>query len=189
MKRLLPLACALALSLLGARAYSSPSIYTWDNTVTRVWPPASRGALADTMTRQLGAADSIDVTDAVPVFGARLVVLLVASDGADSMAVPILQTQLIGASDWIGTGSQSFIPPGNPPVFTAGITATSLINSVTKFAWGFYNEVSTGGTPVPVSNSYFRWRVKSTDARRYATPNLATLAPTGKYTIWAVVLK
>lgn len=188
MKRLVPLACALAVALAAVRAFSAPATYTWDNSVTRIWPPATRGALADTMTRQLSAGDSIDVTDAVPVFGARVVYLLIASDGSDSMAVPLLQMQLPGATDWTGTGGSSFLPPtaGNTVI---NMNTNTLFTSLTKFAWGFYNEVSSGGTPVPITNTYFRWRVKSSDARRYNSANSATLASTGKYTIWAVVQK
>ena len=184
------LAVAAALTIVGAyKAYTAPEVNTWGY--------ASKVIYSDTLG--MLASDSVAVTDSLSVFGARTIYLVVSSAGAagtgafnggtgigfDSLAVPILQSRFPNGS-WVGTGGASYLPPANLSP-TVVLTATSLVSNVPRFALGHHSELSGGGTPIPLVNDYFRWRLKSTNARRYATASLATLAPTGRITITAYV--
>lgn len=187
--RLALLGAALALAV-PAALHAAPAVSTWDTDAKAIWPLASTGipaATGDTLTRVLSASDSIAVTDSVNVFGARLVLLFAQSDGTDSLAVPILQTRLPNGR-WSGAGDAARMPPTRGSL-TTPMSATTAITSTTQFIWGYYNEVSPGGTPVPIPNDFFRWRIKSSDARRYSAPSGATLASTGHYTIRVFVLR
>lgn len=173
----------VALGLGASLAFSAPEVNTWGQNAQQVWPTSGT---ADTLTRVLGT-DSIATTSEVNVFGARAIYLVVRSDGSDSMAVPVMQVKLPNGQ-WTGTGGAAFLPPAGG-VFATPLTATSLVNSTTRFAWAFYNEFSSGGTPVPLAVEAVRWRIKSTDARRYSGALSTSLVSTGNYTVTAIVWK
>lgn len=192
MKRLTALGCALLLSVGVARA--APAINTWEGVLTQIWPRSGSGLAADTLARfdiALGdtKTDSVSVTDSVMVYGARYILLLgVGSGTADSISV-ILQMKMPGSETWIGTGGAAFMPYscaacGGP---FPGMTPNTL-NGMARGVWGIYNEpTSAGSYPLPFVNTYYRWRVKSADKRRYNSANQATLASTGNITIYALI--
>jgi len=185
MKKLSPLLAALILAAAFVTGYTAPEVMTWGQTAATVYPAQGSGVTADTLTRQLSAGDSIATTDEIGVFGARAIYLVVRSDGSDSMTVPVLQLKTLDGQ-WTGAGGAGFAPPTGG-AFSIPFTATTTITSTTRFIWCYYNEFSSGGTPVPFPMAAARWRIKSSDARRYNTASSATLASTGRYTLTAIV--
>lgn len=170
MKRLaLPL---LALVLAAGIASTAPVVNTWDSNVKVVWN--------DTLGQ---AATETTFTDSVAVFGARAVMLLVKSSGSDTLTVPVLQTRLPNGT-WTYLGGAGLVPPSSPSVAT-GTNAATAVTSTTRFSIGWYNEWSSGGTPVPFSNVYFRWRVRANNVRGNGASGKT---PSGTITYSAVVL-
>lgn len=169
-KAILPL---LALVTAVGIARSAPPIQTWETEPKIVWN--------DTLGQ---AATETTFTDSVMVYGARAVYLLVKSNGSDSISVPVIQAKLPNGT-WTYAGGVTNVPPAGASVAT-GITAATAINTQTKFAIGWYNEFSTGGTPVPFSNQQFRWRVRATNVRGN---NATQKVSSGTITITALVLR
>lgn len=189
MKRSLILACALALWACSARA--APAVNTWQGEVTRIWPTAASiqagGAALDTLPRfgTLSTGDSVVVSDSVNVYGARAVLLLAISSGTDTLTAFQLQSKLPGATSWIGTGGTAFLPYS---AFTPATLNSNAVTATVKAVWGVYNETTTlASTPIPILNSYFRWRFKSADARRYLGASGTNLAATGNIALYAIV--
>ena len=177
--------------LCATASYAAPEVSTW-GTVFKV-------VYNDTLTTMISASDSIAVTDSVNVFGARYVTMIIQSTGAagtgafnggtgvayDTLAVPVLQVTLPGGQ-WSGIGGTSFLGPATAT--TTPLTTSTQVNQVTRTVVTYVMEPSTGGTHVPYIGAWWRWRVRSNNTRRYATANLATLAPpTGRITMTVYV--
>ena len=182
MKRL-----ALALALLvSAGIAHAAQVNTWECAPTQIWPRASTGATSDTLSRFAPTPDSLTTTDSVYVFNARLVVLVAYSSGSDSLLVPIVQARMFNGA-WVGTGGASFLPFSGLSLGATSASGTP-ITGAGKNIWSSYNETTiAGSTPIPMVNDYLRWRVSSSDLRRYATASSATLAATGNIRIVAYV--
>lgn len=181
MNKLFVLACALALSYGIARA--APPVSTWECEARRVWPTAASGAVADTLPRF--AADSLVTTDSVNVYNARYVLLIAVGSGTDSLSTVLMQSQLPGTASWNGSGGVSALPYS---AFTYGAMNPNTITNAGKAIWAVFNETTVASsTPVPIANSYFRWRFRSGDLRRYNAPLSATLASTGNVSVYALV--
>lgn len=174
MKRLI-LCFLLALVLVWVgRVQSAPAINTWE---------VSNYVLVDDTLPQM-PQDSVITTAAIPVFGARLIYMTVKTTGSDSLAVPTVQTSLPGGTAFTGAGGTSFVPGFIAMNTTAPLTATTTITSTTRLVAAWYNEQSaSGGTPLPLVNDYWRFRLKSSDTRRPNPPYDHLPTPSGRYTI------
>ena len=183
------LALALALVASAGIAAAAPTRQDWECTAQRVWPPASSGLAADTLTRltYAGTTDSIDVTDSVYVFNARYVLLVAFGSATDSLALPLLQSRLPNGQ-WNGSAGTSFLPWSGFTPASGLASITAPVNTTGRGVWGVYNETTVGGsTPLPMVNDYFRWRVASGDLRRYSGAAATGLVATGNYTLIAFV--
>lgn len=182
MKKYAPLggACLLALLLLPRAVLSAPAFQTWEPTVTQIF--------SDTLAH--GVNDSVSVTQSVPVFGARAVMLLYTSTGSDSVALPVLQTQLVGSSDWVGAGGTVNVPYSG---LTQGTptTITTAVTGLTRCVFYAFNEPTIAGSyALPLVNTLWRWRIKGNPnmLRQYTNvPGNPALGSTGTITVRAVV--
>lgn len=184
-------AALLAISATPPSVGSAPSVVPWAEPDLRIIYSDTLGMLS---------SDSVAVTDSVDVFGARYVCLSVTSGGSagtgafnggtgtayDSTAVPILQTKGLNGN-WVGTGSAPYVGTGT--LQSKSSTATTLINNETVISYEIMAVQEGSGTPRPWPVSKVRWRIKSANARRYATASSATLSPSGRITYRVLVIR
>lgn len=177
MKRLL--LPVLALLCAAAVSTAAPPVQTWEAEPKIIY--------ADT----LGVIQDSTFTDSLYVSGARGIILMVraanTSLGADTLDVPTLQMKLPNGA-WTYVGGNANWPPSTPQITTL-VTATTPITNQ-RYAIGYSNEGSTqGGTPLPIVNSYVRWRVGSNMQRRFQGAASTNLASSGTITYTAFVLR
>ena len=184
MQKSLILLCLLALACLHGTVGAQPlaDIHAVKSQV--IW--GGTGTAADTLGQL--ASDSVSVTSAFNPFGYSYVVLVVTSSGSDSMAVPVIQTQMQSGA-FTGQGGTLNIPPTGATIIGGSSTwqTTTLASSSPRQCYALFNGADQfGATPVPFINTGFRWRLKSTNARRVAA---GAQVSSGQFTITAYAWK
>lgn len=165
----LVLTVGLAVAAVAPSLFAQPAVNTWNATSTQI--------LSDTLPRF--AAESVFVTPGFPIQGARAIVVVASTNGADTLAAVIPQVK-VKDSAYLGTAAGA--------LFGSTESGTSInLTSGGRVVWAFYGSSTAGGTPLPIMADSLRLRVKSADARRYNSASSATLAPTGTITFVVTV--
>ena len=202
----------VAILLTTHRANPAPAVNTWEPTAYKIWPNPQNSALAsDSLVQQaigaLGltpgdtatataAGYNKQFTDSVYVGGARYIQLVAVGSGSAGTGaynngtgtaydtILVAHYTRLGVGGWCATSLPNCIGINNVAAVSG---ANNLISNVGNSLWEWQPEISNSGTPHPIAPGYAKWRVRSGDARGYATGTLATKSPTGNIQIWAYV--
>lgn len=132
----------------------------------------------DTLARFSG--DSVSTTDSVlvPAGTRALYVLAQSSTGAESMAVPLVQFRALNRpGQWEGNVKEV------PSQYAAGFSATTKVTQTPTLIYAICPDNGQSGTPYPLPGYWARWRIKSSNLRRYSAPSSATLSAQGTITV------